>query len=538
MTRIKTWIATLVAVLMFAAACGGSDSGAPESESPTPAGTQGGTFSFVNGEPTTLIPQNNYESYGGQVFEVLFTRLVSFDFDTGVPVPAQAESIELSDDGLTYTITIKDGWTFHNGEPVTAESYVDAWNYTAYGPNGFVLNFFFDRIVGYDELNPSKGKPTTKELSGLEVVDDNTFTVTLTAPFSQFEMQLGFDAFNPLPRAFYDDPDAYNEQPIGDGPYMMDGPWKHDETINLTRYPDYAGTPGYADNIELPIYSGDAGWLDFQAGNVDIITVGSSHLAEAKTAYADSLVQAPSSSIFFLGFPLYDERFQSKELRQALSMAIDRQAVMTAILINETPADDFVSPVIAGYRQGACTYCVFDVELAQQKLVEAGGWSGELTLNFPAEDAVLAQAMEAVANQWTENLGIQDITLKPINYNTMYELQASSKMTGPWWDGWVMDYPSMQNYLQPIYGANGGYNTVGYDNASFDDLLDQGDAAPTIDDSIPIYQQADDLLLEDVPAIPWGYGGYNTVNLPSVTNVLKNGPLDNTALELVQVIPT
>ena len=90
----------------------------------------------MNSEATTHLPQNNCESHGGQVFEVLFTRLVSFDFDTGVPVPAQAESIELSDDGLTYTITIKDGWTFHNGEPVTAESYVDAWNYTAYGPNG------------------------------------------------------------------------------------------------------------------------------------------------------------------------------------------------------------------------------------------------------------------------------------------------------------------------------------------------------------------------------------------------------------------
>jgi ABC-type oligopeptide transport system substrate-binding subunit len=160
------------------------------------------------------------------------------------PDPAQADSVTLSSDGLVYTIKIKSGWTFHNGEPVDAKSYVDAWNYAADCTNGYILNTFFQRIEGYDALNPSDCKNvTTKEMSGLSVVDDTTFTVTLLAPFSQFPTTLGFDAYNPLPQAFYDDPDAYNEAPIGDGPYMMDGKWKHDDTINLQRYPDYAGTP-------------------------------------------------------------------------------------------------------------------------------------------------------------------------------------------------------------------------------------------------------------------------------------------------------
>lgn len=538
MRRSGVWVAASAALALFAVACNSGGGGGKASGSPSAsAGAQGGTYSFVNCEPQTLIPHNDYESCGAQVFEVLFTRLMTFDAATGEPIPAQAESVTPSDDGLTYTITIKDGWTFHNGEPVTAQSYVDAWNYTAYGPNGYVLNFFFDRIEGYDALNPSKGKPTTKELSGLKVVDGTTFTVTLTAPFSQFPAQLGFDAFDPLPKAFYDDPDAYNEQPIGDGPYMMDGAWKHDETVNLTRYAGYAGTPGFADKIELPIYTGDAAWLDFQAGNVDITFVGSSHLTEAKSSYADSLQLAPSSTFLFLGLPLYDKRFQSKELRQALSMAIDRQAVMNAVLIAETPADDFTSPVIAGYRQGACTNCVLNVALAQQKLAEAGGWSGELTLNFPGDDPVLEQAMEAVASQWTQNLGIQDVKLNPINPNSYYDFTFGKKMKGPWWDGWVMDYPSIQDYLQPLWGANGGYNVVAYDNSAFDDRVAQGDAAPTIGDSIPIYQQADDMILEDMPAIPWGYLGFNTVNLPTVTNVVKDGPLDLLALELVQVVP-
>jgi oligopeptide transport system substrate-binding protein len=527
-----------VALVMIAAACSSNSTSGGGATSAS-AGTQGGTYSFANCEPTSLIPQNNYESCGSQVFEALFTRLMTYDFNTGAPIPAQAESVTPSSDGLVYTIKIKSGWTFHNGEPVTAQSYVDAWNFAADCTNGYILNTFFQRIEGYNALNPSDCKNvTTKEMSGLAVTDDTTFTVTLLAPFSQFPTTLGFDAYNPLPQVFYDDPDAYNEQPIGDGPYMMDGKWKHDDTINLQRYPDYAGTPGNADKIVLPAYpvGGDAYWADFQAGNIDITAFGSAHLAEAQTSYADSIQRSSSSSFFFLGFPLYDSKFQSKELRQALSMSVDRQAVMTAILINESPADDLISPSILGYRQGACKYCTLDVAGAQQKLADAGGWTGTLELNIYADDPVLEQAAEAITNQWKTNLGI-DAKINAIPYNTWYGNEVAKKFTGPWFlDGWVMDYPSMEDYLTPLYAANGAYANTGYSNPQFEDLMKQGDEALSIDASLPFYQQADDIVLEDMPVIPWGYGNFNTVNLPTVTNVVKDGPLDVLALELVQVV--
>jgi oligopeptide transport system substrate-binding protein len=526
-----------VALVMIAAACSSNSSTGGQGSTSAAPGTQGGTFSFANGEPTTsLIPQNNYEQYGSQVFEVLFTRLMTYD-DAGAPIPAQAESVTPSSDGLTYTIKIKSGWTFHNGEPVNAQSYVDAWNYAADCTHGYILNTFFQRIDGYDALNPSDCKNlSTTEMTGLAVTDDTTFTVTLTAPFSQFPTTLGFDAYDPLPQAFYDDPDAYNEAPIGDGPYMMDGKWKHDETINVQRYPDYAGTPGYADKIQLKEYTGDAYWADFQAGNVDIAQFGSAHLAEAQASYADSMQRYSSSSFFFIGFPTYDSKFQSKELRQALSMAVDRQSVMTAILINESPADDLISPSILGYRQGACKYCTLDVAGAQQKLADAGGWTGTLELNIYADDPVLEQAAEAITNQWKENLGI-DAKINAVPYNTWYGNTLSKKWTGPWFlDGWVMDYPSMEDYLTPLYATNGAYAKTGYSNPEFEALMKQGDEAPSVDASIPFYQQADDLVLEDMPVIPWGYGNFNTVNLPTVTNVLKDGPLDMNALELVQVV--
>jgi ABC-type oligopeptide transport system substrate-binding subunit len=480
------------------------------------------------------VPGNDYESCGTQVYQALFTRLVDFDPNTLQPVPAQAQSIDLSDDGLTYTIAIKPGWTFHDGTPVTAQSYVDAWNYVAYGPNGYILNFFFDKIDGYDAMNPSKGDPTATELSGLKVVNDTTFTVKLGAPSSQFEYTLGFDAFDPMPKAFFDDPKAYEEAPIGDGPYMMDGKWKHDETINLQRYPDYAGTPGSADKIELPIYQGDAAWLDFQAGNLDITLLGSDHLSEAKTQYPDAVSEEASSTLLYLSFPLYDSRFSSPELRQALSLAVDRQAVMTAVLVAEKPADDFAPPVVSGYRPAVCQYCVYNPDLAKQKLQDAGGWQGQMTLNFYT-DTTLEQAMESVATQWHDNLGI-DVKLNPVNVNSYYDLTYGQKMDGPWWDGWVEDYPSLEDYLTPIYGSNGGYNLAGYSNPKFDDLIKQGNSAGSVQDALPFYQQADDIILNDMPAMPWGYLGFNTVHSANVTNVLKVPGLDELDLAKVQVV--
>jgi peptide/nickel transport system substrate-binding protein/oligopeptide transport system substrate-binding protein len=178
---------------------------------------------------------------------------------------------------------------------------------------------------------------------------------------------------------------------------------------------------------------------------------------------------------------------------------------------------------------------VLDVAAAQQALQAAGGWTGPLTLSFPGDDPLLAQAMEAVGNQWTQNLGIE-VELNPINPNDYYPKVYALEMPGPWWDGWVMDYPSMENYLTPLYGSNGGANTFGYSSEAFDELMEQGDQQATVTDAIPYYQQADDLVLEEMPVLPWGYIDLNTVNQPTVTNVRKAGPLDLIALELVQVV--
>jgi ABC-type transport system substrate-binding protein len=157
-----------------------------------------------------------------------------------------------------------------------------------------------------------------------------------------------------------------------------------------------------------------------------------------------------------------------------------------------------------------------------------------MTLNFYT-DTTLEQAMEAVAQQWRETLGIE-VKLNPINPNSYYDQTYAQQMDGPWWDGWVEDYPSLEDYLRPIYGSNGGYNLAGYSNKQFDDLIDQGNQAGSPQEALPFFQQADDIILEDMPAIPWGYLGFNTVHSENVTNVVKVPGLDELDLSKVQVV--
>ena len=185
---------------------------------------------------------------------------------------AHAASIE-SDDQTNWTIKLKEGWTFHNGEPVDAASYVRAWNAGALSTNAYGNSYFFENIEGYDEMQAEEGKePAAKELTGLKVVDDTTFTVQLKAPFSQFPLTVGYNAFFPLPKSYEADPKAYEEQPVGNGPFQMDGAWAHNQAIKVKRFDDYKGTAAKADAVELRIYSDiNTAYNDLLAGNLDIM---------------------------------------------------------------------------------------------------------------------------------------------------------------------------------------------------------------------------------------------------------------------------
>jgi oligopeptide transport system substrate-binding protein len=514
----------LVAISLMATGCGTEDDGPGG-----PVEEEGGTFSVYVCEPEHLIPQNTNETCGAEVLNAVFTPLVNFDPATSEALwgeetdDAVAESI-VSEDQQNWTITLKEGWTFHNGEPVDAASYVRAWDAGAYSPNAYGNSYFFQNIVGYDDLQAEEGQePAAREMSGLEVVDERTFTVELISPFSQFPLTLGYTAFYPLPAAYESDPAAFEEQPIGNGPFQVVGEWEHNQQITVERYGDYAGDPAEAAGITFRIYSDvNTAYNDLLAGNLDIMdSVPPERLADAKSQFGDRFIERASSSFTYIGFPLYDPRFQDGRLRRAFSMAIDRQAIIDAIFNGSlTPAGSVVSPVVAGARANPCgDACTYNLTEAQRLFEEAGGYDGTLTLWFNS-GAGHEEWMESVSNQLRSNLGIEQIRFRSLEFAEYLELLDNEEITGPFRLGWVMDYPSPQNYLEPIYGTTGSSNNFGYSNERVDELIAQGNQAPSIEEGLEFYHQAEDLILQDMPNIPMWFGKVQAAHSDRVDNVV------------------
>src|SRR5918912_2295041 len=143
--KVAAFVALPVVAALGLAACGGgSNSG---------SGSSSGVVKIGIAEPEHLIPTNTSETSGSQVLAALYAPLVDYDADNK-PYEVQAESIT-STDNKTWTIKLKDGWTFHNGEPVTSDSYINSWNYGAYGPNAQNNGYFFSNIEGYDAVAPT-----------------------------------------------------------------------------------------------------------------------------------------------------------------------------------------------------------------------------------------------------------------------------------------------------------------------------------------------------------------------------------------------
>ncbi|HZI96994.1 MAG TPA: ABC transporter substrate-binding protein [Actinomycetales bacterium] len=533
---------------MLLAACGG-DSGGDGDTGGGEEAAGGGAFTVQIGEPQNpLVPGNTNETEGGQVVDSLFTGLITYNNETTeLEYNGVAESIE-SEDSTNWTVTLKDGWTFHDGTPVTADSFVDAWNYTALSTNAFGNSYFFANVVGYEDLQgeaDAEGNeiapPAATEMSGLVVEDDLTFTVELTSPFAQYPITTGYTAFYPLPEAFFEDPEAFGTQPIGNGPFQAEEPFVPGTGITLTKYDDFGGEePAKADSVEYRVYAElNTAYTDAQAGNIDIVPqIPPDAITSAQDTFGDRYFERASSSFTYIGFPTYDPRFEDKRVRQAFSMAIDREAITEAIFNgSREPAYSVISPVVAGSRDDACQYCTVDVEAANALLDEAGFDRSQPVEWWFNAGAGHDQWVQAAANQVRDNLGI-DYTLKgDLQFAEYLPLLDSKGMTGPFRLGWIMDYPSPQNFLEPLYStqAIGGSNASFYSNPEFDALIAEGNSATDNDEAIAAYQAAEDLLLEDMPIMPMFFGKIQGVHSENVTNVQVTafGRLDAADVEVV-----
>ncbi|MEV0809972.1 ABC transporter substrate-binding protein [Micromonospora sp. NPDC050200] len=494
-----------------------------------------------------LVPSNTTETGGGKIIDWLFTGLVEYPNNGGAPQNALAESIETSDSKV-YKIKIKQNTKFHDGTVVKAKNFVDAWNWGAYSPNGAQNSSFFADIAGFSDVNtsdpdgdgPKKApEPTAKEMSGLKVVDDWNFEVTLSSPTAVFPTKLGYSTFMPLPDAFFaGKAEDFGKKPIGNGPVKFVS-WENNVAIKLTRFDDYSLRDKMKiKDVNVKIYQDDtAAYSDLVSGNLDFMQqVPVSSLAgdNWKNDLGDRAIASTTPVTGIIAFPIYDARFKNADLRKAISLSINRQEISDKIFFgNRKPADSWANPLTPGAKAGNCTSCKFDVEQAKALYAKSGGFKGQLKLYYNA-DASHKEWMEAVAQQIKTNLGIDAVATGVPTFAVFRQNINAHKMDGMYRAGWQQDYPDVENWVNPLYVTGGSSNDGLYSNPEVDALAKQAGAAPSLEASHELYAKAVEKIDADAPTVPVYFGGQQSghsekIKKMELTNV---GELDITSVEL------
>ena len=529
-SRLLASAAAAVAVITLVSGCGAGSGTA------TTGGSDSNVITFGIGEPQNpLVPGNTNESNGSMVVNgMLFTGLVTTKPD-GTLINEVAKEIKANADSTVFDITLQDGWKFSDGTPVTSESFTKAWSYTANAKNAQLNSSFFSMIKGYDDLQKD-GLKGDEQLSGLKVTDDTHFSVELNESSAVFPVILGYSGYYPLPESFYKDPKAFGESPVSDGPYKFKS-WKHNADIVLEKNPDYNGNfKAKNDGLDFKIYtSADSSYADVQSGNLDVsANIPPSALKSfQKNTKMNNYSKAGSGTATFT-IPQSLEHFGGEEgvlRRQAISMAIDRKQITEKVLNNTaTPAKEFSSPMTSGYSDSlkGNENLTFDAAKAKELWAKADAiskFTGTFTIAYNT-DGGTKPIYDAVVNQLKNNLGIDAATNPVATFQEFRAAITDRTMKSAFRTGWQADYPSIENYLKPIFSSSAadgkGSNDGDYKNPAFDKLLDEAAKASDLDAANKLYQQAEEILLNDLPAIPLYNSNANAVFGKNVKHVEPN----------------
>ncbi|WP_124039618.1 peptide ABC transporter substrate-binding protein [Neoactinobaculum massilliense] len=516
----KALLAIPAALALTLSACsGGSGASSATSDS---NGTSTGVVTVNGSEPQNpLIPANTNEVGGGKIEDLIFSGLVYYDAK-GATHNDMAESIE-SSDNQNWTIKLKKGQKFTDGTEVQAHNFVDAWK--AGAKEAMLSSYFYGHIQGAADDG-------TGDLTGVKEVDDYTFTVALKDPEADFPLQLGYAAFYPLPDSTLKDSKTGGEHPVGNGPYKLasDNAWQHNVRIDLVPNPDYKGDRQPKNGgVSVIFYSStDAAYSDLLAGNLDVLdAIPASSLGSFQDDLGDRAVNQPAAIWQSISISENAPHFSGEEgklRRQAISMAIDRDSVTKTIFYGtRTPAKDFTSPVIDGYNDALSGSDVlsYNADKAKELWAKADAispWSGQFSIAYNSDGDHQAW-VDAVCNSIKNTLGI-DAAGKPYpDFKSLRDDITNGKVESGFRTGWQADYPGKYNFLAPLYGTGAGSNDAQYSSAEFDGLLTKASAASSVDESNKILDQAQELLLQDLPAIPLWYSNVTGGYADTVSNV-------------------
>jgi oligopeptide transport system substrate-binding protein len=528
----KRTLGAITALGLIIAACGGggtSPSGsAGESQSQAPAVDQVLKVP-LGGEPATLDPNRASDSVSITVLTQLVRPLVYFDASLNtVSEGGLADTWETSEDGQTVTFHLKDGITYSDGSAIVADDFVTSWKRLIDPRTAADYSYVMLDIAGAADVygaDPEDNAAVDAALEkfGVEAPDDTTFIVHLSHPATYFVSIATLWVTAPLRADFeFGEADTY----LSSGPYIM-SEWNHEE--NITLVPNDAWTAGPASQlteIQFPIIADPAQALAaYENDEVDIAAVPSADVQRIRDDpdLSQQVIQGDRLSLEYYGFDMRESSVfgQSKSLRYAFSEAVDKQTLIDTLRAGVgTVAGSAVPPGMPGHQ--ADIGIPYDADKAQTDfqagLDEAGVAAGDLELQLGYNtEADHEPTVEFLQEQWRTAF---DVTVELVGLEwSSYLTRLNEDPFDIFRLGWGADYPHPNNFLTDLFTCTSGNNNMKYCNEDFDALMADAAVEPDLDTQVGIYNQAQEMLVEDAPVIFISWGGRFTLVKPWVVDL-------------------
>ena len=538
-------VAGVSAAALGLAACGGSKSGSTATSGSTAGSTAGGvnTAGFTvqyGSNPETLDPALNSAIDGASTIITIFEPLLLINENNEV-VGGQAESWETSEDGLTWTFTMRDGLKWSDGTDLNAKDFeysfkrmVDPNTAAPYAETCLGMIDGFEEAAGFPDAdgNPT-AEPNPDALNVKASDDGKTLTIVLSYPCSYFDKMAAFATMSPVQQATVEaNGDAWCTSPdtfVSNGPYMITD-WTPSERIVLSKNPNYVGgwdsSKIVSDTITLLLLEdSSASYAAYNSGEAvlvkDVPTDEIPSLTKAEDGgdfYVDTIL-----GTYYVSLNLQRDAFKDAKVRKALSLAIDRDYVANTIMQGTySAADSIVGPGIvdeSGYfhDNGNAPYISADYEanLAEaKKLLEEAGYpngEGYPTIEYSTNDAGYHVPLAEYLQQAWGDLGIT-LTINKMEWSSFTPARRAGEYDVAR-NGWVMDYNDPSNMLDLFCSGNGN-NDGKYSNPDFDAAIDASRVADSAEHFAQLHK-AEDILMEDMGCLPIAY--YNDYWLQSPT---------------------
>ena len=538
-------VAGVSAAALGLAACGGSKSGSTATSGSTAGSTAGGvnTAGFTvqyGSNPETLDPALNSAIDGANTIITIFEPLLLINENNEV-VGGQAESWETSEDGLTWTFTMRDGLKWSDGTDLNAKDFeysfkrmVDPNTAAPYAETCLGMIDGFEEAAGFPDAdgNPT-AEPNPDALNVKASDDGKTLTIVLSYPCSYFDKMAAFATMSPVQQATVEaNGDAWCTSPdtfVSNGPYMITD-WTPSERIVLTKNPNYVGgwdsSKIVSDTITLLLLEdSSASYAAYNSGEAvlvkDVPTDEIPSLTKAEDGgdfYVDTIL-----GTYYVSLNLQRDAFKDAKVRKALSLAIDRDYVANTIMQGTySAADSIVGPGIvdeSGYfhDNGNAPYISADYEanLAEaKKLLEEAGYpngEGYPTIEYSTNDAGYHVPLAEYLQQAWGDLGIT-LTINKMEWSSFTPARRAGEYDVAR-NGWVMDYNDPSNMIE-LFTTGHGNNDGKYANPDFDAAIDASRVADSAEHFAQLHK-AEDILMEDMGCLPIAY--YNDYWLQSPT---------------------